>query len=90
MTVACSFLRTRMKNRRALAIDQRKALGIENPVILLETDSIEALNQQESPRTSPVEMQEEASPRLENSIEDVSFASADQTESHMEFEFETS
>jgi hypothetical protein len=90
MTVACSFLRTRMKNRRALAIDQRKALGIENPVILLETDSIEALNQQESPRTSPVEMQEEASPRLENSTEDASFASADQTESNMEFEFETS
>ena len=84
-------------------MDQRKALGIENPVILLETDNPEATSQHESPRAHPVEMEEEtsprsdnvemeedASPRIENVMEDASPASAGHTESNLEYEFETS
>ena len=89
MTGACRFLRTRMKSRRAQAIEQRKALAIENPVILLETDNTEAMSQQESPRALLVDMEEEASPRLHYTTADASPASAEQTESNMEYEFET-
>jgi hypothetical protein len=90
MTYSCSFLRTRLKGRRALAIVQRKVLGVENPVILLEMDNTEAMTQQESPRSGPVvEMEEEASPRLDLSVEDAAFSSAEQTETNMELEFET-
>ena len=70
---------------------QRKVLGVENPVILLEMDNTEAMSQQESPRSGPVvEMEEEASPRLDLSEEDAARSSADQTETNMELEFETS
>jgi hypothetical protein len=89
MTGACRFLRTRMKSRRAQAIEQRKALAIENPVILLETDNTEAMSQQESPRALLVDMEEDASPRLHYTTADASPASAEQTESNMEYEFET-
>jgi hypothetical protein len=78
-----------MKSRRAQAIEQRKALAIENPVILLETDNTEAMSQQESPRALLVDMEEEASPRLHYATADASPASAEQTESNMEYEFET-
>lgn len=84
------FLRTRLRSRRALAIEQRKSLGIENPVILLETDTTEAMSQQESPRSLLNGMEMDASPRHGSPLEDASPASPDQTESNMEYEFETS
>ena len=88
MTFVGSFLRTRWKTRKALAMEQRKALGIENPVIILETDAAEAMSQQESPRSPIVEM-EEASHALDASVEDASPTSPDETESNIEYEFET-
>ena len=83
------FLRTRLRSRRAIAIEQRKTLGIENPVILLETDAAEVASQQESPRTLAVSTEMDLSPRPSSALEDASPTSPDQTESNMEYEFET-
>jgi hypothetical protein len=73
-----------------MAIGQRKSLGIENPVILLETDIPEVTTQQQSPRSLAAATDIEASPGLGCSLEDTSPVSPDQTESNMEYEFETS
>ena len=45
--------------RKALAREQRKALGIENPVIFLETETSECLSPQAISPRSHVEMEEE-------------------------------
>jgi hypothetical protein len=89
MTCVRRFLRTRWKTRKALAIEQRKALGIENPVIILETDTAEAMSQQESPRSPIVEMEEETSQALDASFKASSPTSLNETESNVEYEFET-
>jgi hypothetical protein len=91
LTRVFRFLRARWPGRKALAREQRKALGIENPVILLETENSETASQPalNSPRSSHVEMEEEASPRLDQSQEEASPCSPNQTESNMEYEFET-
>jgi hypothetical protein len=83
------FLRTRLRSRRALANQQRKILGVENPVILLETDAAEVASQQESPRSASAAMEMEQSTRLDSSLEDASPTSPDETESNIEYEFET-
>ncbi len=84
------YLRSRLARRKALAREQRKALGIENPVILLETEGFENVSQQElqSPRSMNAEMEEDTS-RLDQSLDDASPPSPNQTESNMEYEFET-
>jgi len=53
------FLRSRWAGRKALAREQRKALGIENPVIFLETEASECLSPQAISPRSHVEMEEE-------------------------------
>jgi hypothetical protein len=91
MTAACRFLNNRLKSRRALANDQRKAIGIENPLIVLETESFEAMSQAElqSPRSLSSDVEMASSPRLDQSEADASKSPLLQTESIMEYEFET-